>query len=123
MNNVKLFNDFLNESNETYNDYPAAATDNAKQALTWRDKYGRDEITAGTPVGWQRANQLAKGEKLSIDTISRMASFNRHRKNSTIAAEFKNTPWKDNGFVSWLLWGGDAGVDWAINKLKKLNND
>jgi hypothetical protein len=111
----------LNEAEETYNDYPAAAKANAKKALEWRDKYGRDEVTAGTPVGWQRANQLAKGEALSRDVISRMAQFNRHRKNSKIAPEHKDEPWKDNGYVAWLIWGGDEGVDWAIKKIKEID--
>jgi hypothetical protein len=111
----------LNEAEETYNDYPAAAKANAKKALEWRDKYGRDEVTAGTPVGWQRANQLAKGEKLSRDVISRMAQFNRHRKNSKIAPEHKDEPWLDNGYVAWLIWGGDEGVDWAIKKMDEIN--
>ena len=113
----------LNEAEETYNDYPAAAKSNAKKALEWRDKYGRDEVTAGTPVGWQRANQLAKGEKLSRDVISRMAQFNRHRKNSKIAPEHKDEPWKDNGYVAWLIWGGDEGVDWAIKKIEEIDKN
>lgn len=111
----------LNEAEETYNDYPEAAKANAKKALDWRDEYGRDEVTAGTPVGWQRANQLAKGEKLSRDVISRMAQFNRHRKNSKIDPELKSTPWKDNGYVAWLIWGGDEGVDWAIKKIAEID--
>lgn len=111
----------LNEAEETYNDYPAAAKENAKKALDWRDQYGRDEVTAGTPVGWQRANQLAKGEALSADVVSRMAQFNRHRKNSTIDPEHKSEPWKDNGYVAWLIWGGDEGVDWAMKKMDEIN--
>jgi hypothetical protein len=111
----------LNEAEETYNDYPTAAKENAKKALDWRDQYGRDEVTAGTPVGWQRANQLAKGEKLSLDVVSRMAQFNRHRKNSKIAPEHKSEPWKDNGYVAWLIWGGDEGVDWAMKKMDEIN--
>ena len=108
---------------DSYNDYPAAAKANAKKALDWRDEYGRDEITAGTPVGWQRANQLAKGEKLSKDVVSRMAQFNRHRKNSKIDPELKETPWKDNGYVAWLIWGGDEGVDWAMKKMKEIDEE
>jgi len=106
---------------ETYNDYPAAAKKNAQMAIDWKEKYGREEVDAGTAVGWARAHQLAKGEKISADTISRMASFNRHRKNSKIAAEHKDTPWKDRGYVAWLIWGGDEGVDWAMKKSKELN--
>jgi hypothetical protein len=113
----------IHEAEETYNDYPAAAKANAKKALDWRDEYGRDEITAGTPVGWQRANQLAKGEKLSKDVVSRMAQFNRHRKNSKIDPELKETPWKDNGYVAWLIWGGDEGVDWAMKKMKEIDEE
>ena len=118
---------FILESNvineeDSYNDYPAAAKKNAQMAIDWKEKYGRDEVPAGTPVGWARAHQLAKGEKISADTVKRMSAFNRHRKNSKIAPEHKDTPWKDNGYVAWLIWGGDAGVDWAMNKSKEIDN-
>ena len=108
------------EEEETYNDYPAAASKNAQMAIDWKEKYGRDKVEAGTAVGWARAHQLAKGENLSADTVKRMASFNRHRKNSTIDPEFKDTPWLDKGYVSWLIWGGDEGVDWALEKSKTI---
>ena len=86
----------LNEE-DSYDDYPAAAKKNAQMAIDWKEKYGRDEVPAGTPVGWARAHQLAKGEKISADTVKRMSAFNRHRKNSSIAPEHKDEPWKDNG--------------------------
>jgi hypothetical protein len=105
---------------ETYKDYPSAASKNAQKAIDWKEEYGRDVVTAGTAVGWQRAHQLAKGEALSQDVVSRMAQFNRHRKNSTIAPEFKDEPWKDKGYVSWLIWGGDEGVDWAMETMDKI---
>lgn len=111
----------LNE-NDTYSDYPTAAKKNAKQAIDWREKYGRDEVSAGTSVGWTRANQLANGEDLSADVVKRMSAFNRHRKNSSINPKFKDTPWKDRGYVAWLLWGGDEGVDWAMKKSKEIDN-
>jgi len=115
--------DLLKESSETeaqYDDYPAAASKNAKQAIEWKEKYGREEVAGGTEVGWARAHQLAKGEKLSRDVVSRMAQFNRHRKNSKVAAEFKDEPWKDKGYIAWLIWGGDEGVDWAIEKMAEI---
>lgn len=120
-NAPSLGESMINEE-DTYNDYPAAAKKNAKKALDWRDEHGRDEVDAGTAVGWTRANQLAKGEKISADTVKRMASFNRHRKNSSIKPELKATPWKDKGYVSWLIWGGDEGVDWAMKKSKEIDN-
>ena len=110
----------INEE-DSYDDYPAAAKKNAQMAIDWKEKYGRDEVPAGTPVGWARAHQLAKGEKISADTVKRMSAFNRHRKNSKIAPEHKDTPWKDNGYVAWLIWGGDEGVDWAMKKSKEID--
>jgi len=120
---IKLFEEFVNESNEdTYTDYPVKASDNAKLAIEWKEKYGREEVEAGTAVGWARAHQLAKKEAISADTVMRMASFNRHRKNSKIDPEFKDTPWKDKGYVAWLIWGGDEGVDWAMKKADELRS-
>lgn len=119
MRHIKLFEQFLNEE-DTYNDYPAAAKKNAQKAIDWKEKYGRDEVAAGTAVGWARAHQLAKGENLSADTVGRMSAFNRHRKNSSISTEHKDTPWKDKGYVAWLIWGGDEGVDWATKKMEEI---
>ena len=118
--NGKISESVLNEE-DSYNDYPAAAKKNAQMAIDWKEKYGRDEVPAGTPVGWARAHQLAKGEKISADTVKRMSAFNRHRKNSKISPEHKDTPWKDNGYVAWLIWGGDEGVDWAMEKSKEID--
>ena len=91
---------------------PESAKNNAKRAIAWKEKHG-DEVKGGTQVGWTRANQLASGERLSLSTVKRMAQFNRHRKNSEVAPEHKDEPWKDAGHVAWLLWGGTTGVDWA----------
>lgn len=107
---------------ESYSDYPQSATNNAKRMIEWREKYGRDVVTAGTEVGWRRANQLANREPLSLDVVSRMAQFNRHRENATIDPQYKGEPWKDNGYVAWNLWGGTAGVDWAIRTMEKIND-
>jgi HK97 family phage portal protein len=108
---------------ETYNNYPQSATNNAKRMIEWREKYGRDVVTAGTEVGWRRASQLANRENISLDVVKRMAQFNRHRENAKINPKYKGEPWKDNGYVAWNLWGGTAGVDWAIREVNKLKED
>ena len=107
---------------KTYNDYPIAATNNAKKALRWKEEYG-DEVKGGTIVGWTRANQLASREPLSYATIARMATFNRHRSNSEVDPKHASEPWKDRGYVAWLIWGGTAGVDWAIRKAKSIREE
>lgn len=106
---------------ETYKP-PSNVQTQAKKPIEWKNKY-KDEVKGGTQVGWTRANQLAKGENLSFDTVKRMHSFfSRHKGNEKISPEHKDTPWKDAGHVAWLLWGGDAGKEWAekiVNSAKK----
>jgi hypothetical protein len=101
---------------------PEQAQENAEQVLEWRDEHG-DEVDAMTDVGWERAEQLAAGEELSAEVVQKMAQFNRHRDNADVADEFEGEPWKDNGHVAWLGWGGDAGIDWAIEKSEELSDE
>lgn len=100
---------------ESYSDYPKAASENAKTALRWAEKNGWG--SCGTPVGKARANQLAKGEAISKETISRMASFERHRQNS------QKELGDGCGRLMWLAWGGDAGIEWAQRKLEQIKKE
>jgi len=98
---------------ESYTDYPESASNNSKRALEWAEKNGWG--SCGTDVGKRRANQLAKRQPISRDTISRMASFKRHQQN-------KDVPYSEGcGGLMWDAWGGTSGIEWAINKLKKLD--
>ena len=97
---------------ESYTDYPEQAKENAKIALRWAEENGWG--SCGTAVGKQRANQLAKGEPISEDTIARMAAFERHRQNS-------DKELGDGcGRLMWLAWGGDEGIAWAQRKLEQI---
>jgi len=99
---------------ESYTDYPQSAKNNAKRALEWAEKNGWG--SCGEATGKQRANQLAKGEPISRDTIARMASFKRHQQN-------KDVPYSEGcGGLMWDAWGGSAGINWAISKLKEIDN-
>lgn len=102
---------------------PKSAVAAAKKALKWRDEHGRDEVKGATRVGWTRANQLASGKELTEETVRRMARFYRHKKNSTVSYENKATPWKDNGHVAWLTWGGTSGINWARRKVAQWNKE
>jgi hypothetical protein len=98
---------------ETYNDYPESATNNAKRALKWAEENGWGEC--GTAVGKARANQLANKENISRDTIARMASFKRQQQN-------KDVPYSEGcGGLIWDAWGGTSGIEWASNKLKQID--
>jgi ATP-dependent protease ClpP protease subunit/tetrahydromethanopterin S-methyltransferase subunit B len=101
------------ENAETYNDYPESATNNAKRAIKYKEENGS---SCGTVIGWTRAGQLSRREKISRDTIARMASFKRHQ-------QHKDVPYSEGcGGLMWDAWGGTSGVEWAISKLKQIDN-
>lgn len=105
LNGVKL---------ETYNDYPKAATENAKRAIKYKEEEG---TSCGTQVGWTRAGQLARRENISRSTIARMASFTRHQ-------QHKDVPYDEGcGGIMWDAWGGDEGIEWAIRKLEQIDRE
>ena len=83
----------------------------AKRGLALREEHKR----GGTVVGATRANQLAKREVVSIDTIKRMvAYFTRHEVDLQAPAAKRGHPdYPSAGYIAWLLWGGDAGRSWA----------
>lgn len=100
---------------------PAGAVAAAKKAIKWKEEHG-DEVKGGTQIGWTRAHQLANNENLSLDTVKRMHSFfSRHSGNEIVSSQNKDTPWKDNGLVSFLIWGGKSGKDWAAKTVKKYS--
>jgi len=112
----------------TFSDYPKSATNAAKKALRWKEKYG-DEVKGGTKTGWQRANQLANRESISFSTVKRIkAFFDRHEKNFNVNQKHKGEPWKDNGYVAGLIWGmtnsdskeKNAIYNWAVRIIKKV---
>tara|TARA_R100001443_G_scaffold18258_3_gene29159 strand:+ start:455 stop:808 length:354 start_codon:yes stop_codon:yes gene_type:complete len=116
MNYREFYNDlktYLKEELESYTDYPQSASNNAKRAIEWKEKNGSN---CGTRVGWTRARQLADRKPISRDTIARMASFKRHQ-------QHKDVPYSEGcGGLMWDAWGGTSGIEWAINKLKQIDN-
>jgi hypothetical protein len=100
---------------ESHSDYPESVKNNARRALDWADENGWG--SCGTPVGKQRANQLANGEPISEDTIQRMYSFlSRHERDLE-----SSTAYGDGcGKLMYDAWGGKAALGWAHNKLKQL---
>ena len=98
---------------ESYTDYPESAKNNAQRALDWAEKNGWGEC--GTEVGKIRANQIAKGEPISRETIGRISGFKRHQEN-------KDVPYSEGcGGLMWDAWGGTSMIEWASNKLKKID--
>jgi hypothetical protein len=115
LKNAKKLKPYKSVKLQSYSDYPKAASENAKIALRYAEQNGWG--TCGTSVGKIRANQLSKGAAISADTISKMASFERHRQNS------QKELGDGCGRLMWLAWGGDEGIEWAQRKLKEIKND
>jgi hypothetical protein len=85
---------------------PSGAVKAAKKGLELRREHGR----GGTSVGIARARDIAGGKEMSPSTVKRMFSFfSRHE------VDKKGEGWGEdsNGYIAWLLWGGDAGFSWS----------
>jgi hypothetical protein len=98
---------------ETYSDYPSGVKNNAKRGIELNEKVNNK---CAKQVGKIRARQLAQGKPISVETIKRMFSY------LSRAGEFYDE--SDNeacGTISYLLWGGKAGLRWAGSKLKELD--
>ena len=96
---------------------PKSVQKAAALGLELRRKYGRGGLSnkqaseQGIGSGVQRAVNLSNGDALTLDTIKRMkAFFDRHK-------VYKDKGYHDSkdsaSYISWLLWGGDPGYQWA----------
>ena len=99
---------------ESYNDYPQGVKNNAKKGIELNEKSGNK---CATPVGKVRAQQLAQGRPISLQTIKRMHSYLSRAEGQYRENEGDN---KACSVVSYLLWGGLAALSWSRNKLREL---
>lgn len=103
------------EGFESYADYPDGVKGNAKRVLEYAEKNGWG--SCGTPVGKQRANQLANGEAISVETIKRMYSYlSRHEVDLQTSKSYGD----GCGKLMYDAWGGKAALGWSRNKLRQL---
>ena len=110
---------FNKEEFETYNDYPKKAIENAKRGIELNKENNQK---CATQVGKVRAQQLANGENLSLDTIRRMRSFLiRQKDNYELALSRKD--YSACGYISYLLWGGAEALPWAEKKLRQAGEE
>ena len=87
---------------------PAAVRSALRQGLALRASHGGKGLREET-VDW--AKKLAAGRRVTEAKARKMrAWFRRHRVDYKKGWDDPPTP----GYVAWLLWGGDAGRDWAL---------
>jgi hypothetical protein len=103
---------------ESITDYPEGVKGAAQRALNYAEKNGWG--SCGTGVGKQRANQLAKGEPISVDTVKRMYSYlSRHKVDLQSSTSYE----KGCGKLMYDAWGGAAGLTWSERKLGQLEKE
>jgi hypothetical protein len=101
------------EELESYTDYPDAVSNNAKRGIELNEKVNNK---CATQVGKVRAKQLAQKKPVTVETIKRMFSY------LSRAQEYYDEGNSEAcGTISYLLWGGKAGLRWAGSKLKELD--
>jgi hypothetical protein len=95
-----------------FTNYPESVSNNAKRGIELNDKVNNK---CATQVGKVRAQQLANNENLTIDTIQRMYSYL-----SRAETYYDESNTEACGTISYLLWGGKAGLNWSRKKLIEL---
>lgn len=96
-----------------YNDYPQEVSDNARRGIELNDAVnGR----CATDVGKETARILANREMISKERTVRMFSFL-----SRARTYYNPDDTEACGTISYLLWGGDAGLSWAADKVEDMN--
>jgi len=105
---------------------PKAVREAAKKGLKLRKKFKRGGLSTkeagkkGIGSGIARASTIARGLNLSPKTVKRMKNyFTRHQKDKRPG--WGNPKKPTNGYIAWLLWGGDPGYRWAKKILKQMN--
>lgn len=104
---------------ESYGGYPASAKKAARKALSHKKDKGS---SCGTNVGWQRANQIASGEKLTLSTIKRTFSFLSRSATYNTGGFYDKDGKEICGSVMYAAWGGSSMKGWCsgiINKAEK----
>ena len=89
---------------------PEGVRNNARRGIELNEKVGNK---CATQTGKVRAQQIAN-ESMSLDTVKRMYSFL-----SRAETYYDPNDTKACGTISYLLWGGKAGLAWARNVLRE----
>jgi len=98
---------------ESYADYGEGVRNNAKRGIELNERNGNK---CATQTGKVRAQQLASGEAISLETVKRMHSYLSRAETYYDNADSSS----DCGYISYLLWGGKAALGWSRNKLREL---
>lgn len=91
---------------------PASVKRAAARGLELRRSWGR----GGTKVGIRTARRLVASAWLPGAFVRHISHyFPRHAGDN-----LRQTDPPSNGYIAWLLWGGDAGRRWSMDAVRKM---
>jgi hypothetical protein len=103
----------------SYTDYPELIRKNAQSALDFIERTGNPN-NCMTQVGKVRAQQLAQGKPISIETVKRMKAYiTRHQKDLQSSKSYDD----GCGKLAMDAWGGVEALSWVestINKYEQM---
>jgi len=101
---------------------PGYLRDAARRALEARDSVPPSR-KAGTPVGLARANQLANGDNLSLETLKRMRSYLERAEPAYREARAQGKSIEESkAIMAYYLWGGPRALAWVNEQIRKLES-
>jgi hypothetical protein len=106
----------------SYDDYPELIRKNAQAALNWIEKTGNPKGCM-TQVGKVRAQQLAQGKPISIETVKRMKAYiTRHKVDLESSKSYED----GCGKLAMDAWGGVEALPWVertIGQYEKMSSE
>ena len=106
---------YRNDGFASFDDYPALIRKNAQAALDWIEKTGNPRGCM-TQVGKVRAQQLAQGKPISLETVKRMKAYiTRHKKDLETSKSYDD----GCGKLAMDAWGGVEALSWVDSTIKK----
>jgi hypothetical protein len=102
----------------SYDDYPTLIRKNAQAALDYIEKSGNPKGCM-TQVGKVRAQQLAQGKPVSIETVKRMKSYiSRHKVDLETSKSYED----GCGKLAMDAWGGVEALPWVERTIEQYEN-
>ena len=100
---------------KSYTDYPELIRKNAQSVLDYIERTGNPN-NCMTQVGKVRAQQLAQGKPISIETVKRMKAYiTRHQKDLQSSKSYDD----GCGKLAMDAWGGVEALSWVESTIKK----
>lgn len=102
----------------SYTDYPELIRKNAQSALDYIEKSGNPKGCM-TQVGKVRAQQLAQGKPISIETVKRMKAYiSRHKVDLESSKSYED----GCGKLAMDAWGGVEALPWVERTIEQYEN-